>query len=148
MRTLKGYRSIVFNLLMGAASMAGLTLDPAHAMGWAGAAVTVWTVGGILLRAVTDSPMLTAGHPEVAAVAADLEPLMPAPDIALPPLPESPNDLVGLATYVTTALHTIQSIHDGLMAPMKEAAVKVAAVKAPAPVPNPAPGQTGGATNA
>ena len=149
MNSLKGYRTIIFNLIMGAASMAGLTLDPAHALAWAGTAVTVWAVGGILLRVVTDSPVFKADFPKLTAFAAEAETVMPAPEVSLPPLPEAPNDLVGLATYVTSALHTIQSIHDGLMAPMKDAAAKVAAVKTPpAPVPDPAPAQTGGATNA
>ncbi len=158
MNSLKGYRTIIFNLIMGAASMAGLTLDPAHALAWAGTAVTVWAVGGILLRVVTDSPVFRADFPKLAAVAAEAETVMPAPpgvDMSALKIPAAPDDLVGLAHFVTDALHTVQSIHDELVPKLQDAATKVAVAMPaktvaadPTPVADPAPAQTGGAVNA
>lgn len=176
MSSLKGYRTIIFNLIMGAASMAGLTLDPAHALAWAGTVVTVWTVGGVLLRIVTDSPVLRADFPTLAAVAAELEPLTPSSPVISRTLkipaapvaqatdpkdwrPAPPDDLVGLAHFVTDALHTVQSIHDDLVPKLQDAAAKVAVAMpaktvevAPTVDPNPAPAaaaaQTGAAPNA
>ncbi len=160
MNSLKGYRTIIFNLIMGAASMAGLTLDPAHALAWAGTAVTVWAVGGILLRVVTDSPVFRADFPTLTAIAAEAETVMPVlPEgvsaIGTLKIPAAPDDLVGLAHFVTDALHTVQSIHDELVPKLRDAATKVAVAMPaktvaadPTPVADPAPAQTGGATNA
>ena len=68
---MKGYRTIAFNLIMGAVmfanQMLGTDLDAqsliGHLNGLEAALMGVWTVGNVWLRAVTDTPIFKQWFP-------------------------------------------------------------------------------------
>jgi hypothetical protein len=140
-----GYRTIIFHLIMGAASLIGLQIAPDTAQHWAGFMVLAWVAGGIVLRFLTTTPAFAkaaATSPELATLANLILAHLPQPDpvaTAADPQPASadapasggatitgregaqsvdgggaaapPTDLVALATSITNALTTIQSVH-------------------------------------
>lgn len=54
---MKGSRTILFNLVMAIAAMAGLKLAPDLVNAWLDVFVSIWAVGAMLLRQVTTTPV-------------------------------------------------------------------------------------------
>jgi len=55
---MKGWRTVAFNLVMGVVSIFGITAVDAETVNTAIAgAAAIWTVGNIVLRAVTNTPI-------------------------------------------------------------------------------------------
>ncbi|BAE49271.1 hypothetical protein [Paramagnetospirillum magneticum] len=135
---MKGYRTVIFNVLMGVVSLVGLQVSPDTVQHWAGLVVGAWMVGGIVLRFITTTPAfktampvevqqlaqliaanLPGGTAEPTAVA-DLTPI-PAPAEGAATITGPPGDLVALATEISQALSTIQLVHDQAMGNLAQA---------------------------
>lgn len=158
-----GYRTIAFHLIMGLASFVGLQIAPDTAMHWAGFVVLAWMAGGIILRFVTTTPAFktaAATSPELTYLANLILAHMPQADLAVTdadpqPAPADapatggatitapPGDLVSLATSITNALTTIQSVHAAMTSSLSAAKDQVSAALPSSPAPQPAPAQGG-----
>ena len=154
-----GYKTIAFHLIMGLASLVGLQVAPDTALHWAGIVVLVWTVGGIAFRFLTTTPvfkMAASTSPELAELAniilanspkldlpitlADPQPVAAdAPATGGATITGPPTDLVGLATSITNALTTIQSVHAAMASSLRAASDQVSAALPTSPVPQPVP---------
>ena len=159
---MKGYRTIVFNLIMAFASLVGLQLAPETALQWAGIAVVIWAVGGVLLRVITTTPAFQRVlPPEVAELAGLI--VANAPKVAEPfeagvekpstddpasggaTITGPPEDLISLATSITNALSTVQAVHARVTSALQAAhsavgaALPTAVIAAAPPTPEPAP---------
>ncbi len=124
---MKGYRTILFHLIMGTAGVIGLQIAPDTAQHWAVIGVFVWMGGGVTLRFLTDTPAFKALPPEVRQMAdlvADAAPTLRTPedgagktmaadgtDAATATASDPPADLVQLAASITSALATVQAVH-------------------------------------
>ncbi len=122
-----GYRTIVFNLIMGLAGIIGLQIAPDTAQHWAVIGVVIWMVGGVLLRFLTTTPAFKTLPPEVQKVADEIaasvpsgEALLSAVDAALATdapgaggatITGPPPNLIDLATSISNALATVQAVH-------------------------------------
>ena len=54
---MKGYRTLIFNLIMVIVGLTGAELSPETAKKTAEAFVTLWGAGNIVLRSVTTTPL-------------------------------------------------------------------------------------------
>jgi hypothetical protein len=165
MPVLKGYRTLLFNAVMAIATVTGHVLVPATATSLVDLVMLLGaSTGNILLRLITTTPFGRAAvevaeqvvklHPDVLAALGDavtdaVQVAMhdtvsgPAP-LSEPPPPDT--DLVALASHITGALATVQSVHAQMAAALSAAnvqvadALPVALAPAPAdPTPQPAP---------
>ena len=58
--TLKGYRTVLFNVAIGVVTLLGLHVAPDAINRWLDVIIPVTVVGNVLLRAITDTPMFNA----------------------------------------------------------------------------------------
>jgi putative Mn2+ efflux pump MntP len=127
---MKGYRTIVFNLIMGVGAAIGLQIAPDAAQHWATIVIVVWMGGALLLRFLTTTPAFKTLPPDVQRVASEIAGSVPtgkvlysavsavdsalsaaAPATGGATITGPPADLVGLATSITNALATVQAVH-------------------------------------
>jgi hypothetical protein len=54
---MQGYRTILFNLIMGIAAVAGWNVSPDLAQDWTNGFIALWTFGNVALRAITKTPI-------------------------------------------------------------------------------------------
>ena len=151
MSALIGYRSVIFNLIMGLTSIVGLQLDPAVAVHVAGILVVLWMTGGVLLHFVTQNPAIAHNHPEVVKVAteiandiAEIIPAAPVDNSGIP-TPQAPAngaatitgppDIIALATSVTNALAVAQQAFDTVHGQLLSAHATVSAALPPVLAP-------------
>ncbi|MBF0095442.1 MAG: hypothetical protein HQL34_12985 [Alphaproteobacteria bacterium] len=69
---MKGSRTILFNLVMAVAAMAGIKIAPDTVTIWLDVFVSVWAIGAMLLRQVTNTPVFqkeAAGSASAADIA-------------------------------------------------------------------------------
>ncbi len=58
---MKGYRTIAFNTIMLVVSIFGISaVSPEQITAAVTAGATIWTLGNVILRAITNSPMFKA----------------------------------------------------------------------------------------
>jgi len=128
----KGYRVILFNLIMGVAGLVGLNIAPAQAQIWVTGLIVSWAFGGVALRFVTNTPVFQKLSPEGQKVVEQI--IADAPkvgDLATQageqPDTDAPEDLVSMANSILSTLKTVQGLHDQVFGALKQANDQVTA---------------------
>ena len=160
---MKGYRTLLFNLIAAVAGLIGVHLAPATVGCYADLIVLVLAAGNAVLRFVTTTPVGRSQHPgaevslsEIAeAVArrlpkidpAEIAALLPAPVIAGPANAAPAVDFAAVAESLAKALDGVQAAHAAVTAALPPPVAQAvdpapqptAAPQASAPVPQPVP---------
>ena len=126
MSSLKGYRTVLFNVAMGVVTLLGLHVAPGTINAWLDVIVPLTVVGNILLRAVTDTPMfnaLAAKQGLSPAAIADIKGAFASPPAGAD-LPAAVNDLTDKVNQL--AGHPI--FDPALAAQLAAAAAKITAL--------------------
>lgn len=150
-----GYRTLIFAGIIGVAGIFGHHLAPDVVNGWLDAIFALTAASIAFMRWITTTPLGHAIPPEVAQVAnliaaatdkgsADLPAVDQPAAVAAPAsggatITGPPADLIGLATSITNALTTIQSVHAAMASSLQAASDQVSAALPSSPVPQPAP---------
>lgn len=147
MPAMKGYRTLLFNVVMAIAAVTGHVLVPATAANLVDLVMLLGaSLGNILLRLVTTTPFGKAAveaaeqmvklHPDVLAELAGA--VTDAVQAAMVPIPATleaqhfdpappGTDLVALAQHITGALATVQAVHAQMAASLVAANSQVSA---------------------